>query len=55
MSVGFGLFLVSAHPTFWQAVAVAAVLLASALYVVTRPLPPRKFAVEQSKNNRPCG
>jgi len=54
MSVGFGLFLISVRPTFWQAAAVAAVLLASALYVVTRPLPPRKFAVEQSKNNRPC-
>ena len=41
MSVGFALFLVSTHPALWQALAVAAVLLASALYVVTRPPPPR--------------
>lgn len=55
MSVGFGLFLVSAHPTFWLAAAVAAVLLASALYVVTRPFPPHRFTIEQSKDNRPGG
>ncbi|HET6322622.1 MAG TPA: YbaN family protein [Hyphomicrobium sp.] len=55
MSVGFGLFLVSAHPTFWLAAAVAAVLLASALYVVTRPLPSRTLTVEQSKDDRPIG
>jgi len=54
MSVGFALFLAGAHPTLWLAVAVAAVLLGSALYVVSRPSPPRKFAIEHSKENSPC-
>lgn len=54
MSVGFALFLVSTQPTLWLAVAVAAVLLVSALYVVSRPSPRRKFAIEHSKENSPC-
>lgn len=40
MAVGFGLFWVGAHPSLWLALLVAASMLASALYVVTRPAPP---------------
>lgn len=40
MSAGFALFMLGAHPGLWLALAVAAVMLASALYVVSRPSPP---------------
>jgi uncharacterized protein len=39
MAVGFALFYVGAHPGIWLLLSVAAVMLASALYVVSRPLP----------------
>jgi hypothetical protein len=39
MTVGFVLFWIGAHPGFWLAAIVAALMLASALYVVTRPAP----------------
>ncbi len=37
MTVGFALFCIGAHPSFWLAALVATLMLASALYVVTRP------------------
>ena len=37
MTTGFALFWIGVHPSLWLALAVAAALLASALYVVTRP------------------
>jgi uncharacterized membrane protein YbaN (DUF454 family) len=39
MTAGFAMFWIAAHPRPWLALAVAGVLLASALYVVTRPAP----------------
>jgi uncharacterized protein len=39
MTAGFAMFWIGAHPAPWLALAVAGVLLASALYVVTRPTP----------------
>jgi uncharacterized membrane protein YbaN (DUF454 family) len=39
MSIGFALFCVGAHPDAWLLVSVAAVMLASGIYVVSRPLP----------------
>ena len=39
MTVGFAMFWIGMHPTLWLALAVAGVLLASALYVITRPAP----------------
>ncbi|MGE0627696.1 MAG: YbaN family protein [Hyphomicrobiaceae bacterium] len=39
MTVGFALFWIGAHPGFWLAAVVAGLMLASALYVVTRPAP----------------
>ena len=53
MSAGFALFVISIHPTLWLAIIVAATLVASALYVVSRPSP-RKFAIEHPKDNCPC-
>lgn len=40
MAFGYILFFVAAHPTLWLALLVAAFILASAAYVVTRPEPP---------------
>lgn len=37
MTTGFALFWIGVHPSLWSALAVAAALLASALYVLTRP------------------
>jgi uncharacterized membrane protein YbaN (DUF454 family) len=37
MTTGFALFWIGVHPSLWVALGVAAALLASALYVVTRP------------------
>ncbi len=37
MAFGFSVFLLSAHPAPWVVVGVAAFMLASALYVVSRP------------------
>lgn len=39
MTTGFGLFWIGAHPKPWLAAGVAALLLASAFYVVSRPGP----------------
>ncbi len=39
MSVGFALFYVGAHPGVWLLASVAAVMLASGVYVVSRPRP----------------
>ncbi|WOK38278.1 YbaN family protein [Sphingomonas sp. C3-2] len=39
MVFGFGLFLLTAHPTPWLIALVALSLLGSAFYVVSRPLP----------------
>jgi len=41
MTMGFVLFWLSAHPAPWLAAGVAALLLASAAYVVSRPDPPQ--------------
>jgi hypothetical protein len=39
MSIGFAVFYAGAHPDLWLGVSVAAVMLASAVYVVSRPHP----------------
>jgi uncharacterized protein len=39
MTAGFVLFMIGAHPGLWLALSVAAVMLASAFYVVSRPSP----------------
>jgi uncharacterized membrane protein YbaN (DUF454 family) len=39
MTAGFAMFWIGVHPSLWLALGVAAALLASALYVVTRPTP----------------
>lgn len=39
MTVGFLLFCIGAHPSVWLLVSVAAVMLASGVYVVSRPQP----------------
>jgi uncharacterized membrane protein YbaN (DUF454 family) len=39
MTAGFVLFCIGAHPGLWLALLVAGVMLASALYVVSRPSP----------------
>ncbi len=39
MTVGFALFYVGAHPSTWLLVGVAALMLASGAYVVSRPHP----------------
>jgi uncharacterized protein len=48
MSVGVLLFYVGAHPSIWLSVGVAAVMLASAAYVVSRPHPGLGRRVGQS-------
>jgi uncharacterized protein len=37
MAFGFSVFWLSAHPAPWAVIAVAAFMLASALYVISRP------------------
>lgn len=39
MSIGFAFFYIEAHPDTWLLVSVAAIMLASGIYVVSRPLP----------------
>ncbi len=51
MTAGFAMFWIAAHPRPWLALAVAGVLLASALYVVTRPAP--REAIDITKES-PC-
>jgi uncharacterized membrane protein YbaN (DUF454 family) len=53
MTAGFAVFWISAHPRFWLAVAVAGLLLTSALYVVTRPVPSER-AAEGPEEKRAC-
>jgi uncharacterized membrane protein YbaN (DUF454 family) len=53
MIAGFALFLVGAHPKLWIAAVVAMLLLASAIYVVSRPSP-RKLAIKQPGESYPC-
>lgn len=53
MSAGFMLFWIGAHPRPWLAVLVAAPLLGSALYVVTRPAP-RDIGVGVAEEKYPC-
>jgi len=42
MAGGYALFLWQAHPAFWLAAGVAALLLACAAYVLSRPSPARR-------------
>jgi uncharacterized membrane protein YbaN (DUF454 family) len=51
MTAGFAMFWIGAHPRPWLALAVAGVLLASALYVITRPAP--REAIDIAKES-PC-
>ncbi len=37
MAIGFSIFWLSAHPASWVVIGVAACMLASALYVISRP------------------
>ena len=52
MTVGFALFLVGAHPHLWLALVVGGLLLASALYVVSRPEPGQTFLVDAGRKGR---
>jgi hypothetical protein len=54
MTVGFALFVAGTHPGLWLALAVATVMLASALYVVSRPSPQRAVS-EFDKERGTCG
>jgi uncharacterized membrane protein YbaN (DUF454 family) len=49
MATGFVLFWMGAHPSVWLAVLVAALLLASALYVVSRPHPVLQADAERER------
>jgi uncharacterized membrane protein YbaN (DUF454 family) len=51
MTTGFVMFWIGAHPSLWLALAVAAALLASALYVLTRPTPRHVTDIDR----RSCG
>ena len=53
MSAGFALFLIGVHPSLWLAGAVAAPMLASAVYVVSRPTP-RKVPIEDPGEDCSC-
>ncbi len=53
MTAGFVLFLIGAHPGLWLALSVAGVMLASALYVVSRPAP-ESVVMDLDKEHRPC-
>jgi uncharacterized membrane protein YbaN (DUF454 family) len=53
MTIGFALFWIGAHPSFWLAALVAALMLASAVYVVTRPSP-RDAALKHTEESCPC-
>jgi uncharacterized membrane protein YbaN (DUF454 family) len=51
MMAGFAMFWIGAHPRPWLALAVAGVLFASALYVITRAVP--REAIDIAKES-PC-
>ena len=53
MTIGFALFWIGAHPSFWLAAPAAAPMLASALYVVTRPSP-RDALLKQTEEDCLC-
>jgi uncharacterized protein len=53
MSVGFALFWIEAHPGLELALAVAATLIASALYVVSRPS--SSAIAERRREQNSCG
>lgn len=53
MTVGFAMFWIGAHPRFWIAVLVAASMLASAFYVVTRPTS-TSIAGQGAEEKRSC-
>jgi uncharacterized membrane protein YbaN (DUF454 family) len=42
MSVGYGLFLLTAQPNFWLAILVAVFMLGCAIYVLSRPSEPKQ-------------
>lgn len=48
MSIGFALFYVGAHPDTWLLLSVAGVMLASGIYVVSRPQPDLDRGQDQS-------
>jgi uncharacterized membrane protein YbaN (DUF454 family) len=53
MTAGFALFWIGAHPSFWLGAIVAALMLGSALYVVTRPNP-TSVAIDGTEEKRSC-
>ena len=53
MTIGFVFFWLGVHPALWVALGVAAFLLASAFYVVSRP-EPAKFPIHANKDNCSC-
>lgn len=53
MTAGFGLFLIGTRPALWLAAVVAAPMLASAVYVVSRPAP-RKVPIGSPGGDCPC-
>jgi uncharacterized membrane protein YbaN (DUF454 family) len=53
MAAGFGLFVAGAHPGPWLALGVAAVMLGSAVYVVSRPSP-ECVTLEARTEKCPC-
>ncbi len=53
MTAGFALFWIGAHPGFWLAAFVATLMLASALYVITRPTPP-DVGADGTEEKRSC-
>jgi len=46
MAVGFGVFVFSANPDLWLAIAVAVFMLACAAYVLSRPSEPKQPTLE---------
>lgn len=53
MTLGIALFWLGVHPQLWFVLGVAAFLMASAIYVVSRP-EPGKITVDSSEDNCPC-
>ena len=51
MSIGFALFYAGAHPGLWLGVSVAAVMLASAIYVLSRPHPADSRGQPDARDN----
>jgi len=53
MTIGFALFWIGAHPSLWLAALVALLMLASAVYVITRPAP-RDAPIKHTEEDCPC-